>query len=159
MTGMSKSFKKLLKQIKTMNAIKLKAKGMNDESSYKAECLIEVYCFAKKKQSKLSFLKDSNFALVELSGQLADSVDIEKPIFTDRQQAFNYGRYLDSSYCIVKAYAFDQAIESKGQALHLRKNYLQNTMVHGCFPSSLDARLYIKNHKFDGALLDKPCLA
>ena len=138
-----------------MNAVKIEAKGVIDKSFYNALRLIEVYCFAKKKQSKLDFLKDSQFALMELSSQLAGAVDVEKPIFTEIKQAFDYGRYLDSSYCIAKAHVFDQAVESKNQALHLRNGYLQDNMVHGYFPSNSDTRVYIKNHNFDQMLLQE----
>ena len=145
MTGTSKTTDKTSQHLEPMNTSKINP----------FQHLIAVYCFAKKKNPRFSLLWDKKASLLELSYRLVERVDSDKPIFFDRDQAFIYGRYIDNSYCIVKAYVWDQAIESKNQNLHLRKQYLQDPMIHGCYPSNYDARIYIKNKSFNEFLLQQ----
>lgn len=115
--------------------------------------LIEVYLFGKKKKGLKQQRKDLQGLDLKIPISRQFEIDEEIPIFIDKHQACNYGRFLTANFCLIKAFVFDLAIESKGNQLHLRKSYFHWTMIHGLYASTTDLKVYFKNSEFDARLL------
>ncbi len=153
MTSMSNPFKMLFSQEETIDRSVTTMQFVVDEKIYNNQRLIEVFLFGTRKKMRKDLWRDTFLTEICLPTAQRVQIDFEKPIFTDKQQAYNYGRFLSNSYCMIKAYVFDLAIESKDIQLYLRNHYLQNDMVHGFYPSITDLRVYLKNPEFDVELL------
>lgn len=115
-----------------------------------ASCrVLKVYCFARKKLARLNLLKNTYGLILDYCRNLEKNINTDMPVFLEKHSAFKYGNSLEGDYAIVKLFVADKAIFSKNLSLHIESTSINNKLLHGCYPSCSDERVYIKNPNFE----------
>ena len=68
-----------------------------------------------------------------------------QPVFLSIDNAFQYGRFMDSRHVILKVFVPETAIVGQSQSLLLKKGCITKSHVHGCYPGWGSGQVYFKN--------------
>lgn len=78
---------------------------------------------------------------------------LDKPIFLQEEKALQYMQFVGGDHCIFHAYIPESAIEGHFDELQIKKEVLDKSHIHGCYPCYAKGEEYILNNSFDKSLL------